>query len=176
MSDLFGITTIYVYCNIFHPQIVGDTSSHLLRTIPVNGKSGDIIAKTFGTTTRAWYACFQGEPMAGGYGQTGYGLGGLFRNLARRSMPLISTGAKVLGKIALKSGADFLGDVLSGKNVKEAAKARTVEAAHVAKRKAINKVMGQTGSGKHVKRTAKKRKASVSTAIICSQTKKRKTA
>jgi hypothetical protein len=31
--------------------------------------------------------------------------------------------AKALGKIALKSGADFLGDVLSGKNVKESAKA-----------------------------------------------------
>ena len=89
--------------------------------------------------------------------------------------------AKALGKIALKSGADFLGDVLLGKNVKESAKARTVEAAHVAKRKAINKVMGQTGSGKRakrsgsVKRTVKKRKASVSTARR-SQTKKRKTA
>jgi hypothetical protein len=124
---------------------------------------------------------FRGSPWQAGYGQTGYGLGGLFRNLARRSMPLIKTGAKALGKIALKSGADFLGDVLSGKNVKEAAKARTVEAAHVAKRKAINKVMGQIGSGKRakrsgsVKRTAKKRKASVSTARR-SQTKKRKTA
>jgi hypothetical protein len=96
-------------------------------------------------------------------------------------MPLIKTGANALGKIALKSWADFLGDVLSGKNVKEAAKARTVEAARVAKRKAINKVMGQIGSGKRakrsgsVKRTAKKRKASVSTARR-SQTKKRKTA
>ena len=47
VSDLFGITTIYVYCNIVQPQIVGDSSSHLLRTIPVNGKSGDVIAKTF---------------------------------------------------------------------------------------------------------------------------------
>ena len=76
---------------------------------------------------------FRGSPWQAGYGQTGYGLGGLFRNLARRSMPLIKTGAKALGKVALKSGADFLGDVLLGKNVKEAAKARTVEAAHVAK-------------------------------------------
>jgi hypothetical protein len=46
-TDLFGMTTIYVYCNIVQQQIVGDTSSHLLRTIPVNGKSGDVIAKTF---------------------------------------------------------------------------------------------------------------------------------
>jgi hypothetical protein len=45
-----------------------------------------------------------------------------------------------------------------------------MEAANVAKRKAMNKLMGQTGSGKRakrsrsVKRTAKKRKASVCTA------------
>ncbi|CAB3994887.1 Hypothetical predicted protein [Paramuricea clavata] len=52
-------------------------------------------------------------------------------------MPLIKTGAKALGNIALKSGTDFVGDVLAGRNVKEAAKARTVEAGNVAKRKAI---------------------------------------
>jgi hypothetical protein len=73
-----------------------------------------------------------------------------------------------------------VGDIFAGRNVKEAAKARTVEAANVAKRKAINKLMGQTGSGKRakrsrsVKRTAKKRKASIST-VRRSQSKKRKT-
>jgi hypothetical protein len=119
---------------------------------------------------------FRGSPW-----QVGYGLGGLFRSLATRAMPLIKTGAKALGNIALKSGTDFVGDVLAGRNVKEAAKARTVEAANVAKRKAMNKLMGQTGSGKRAKRsrsakrTAKKRKASTSTARR-SQTKKRKTA
>ena len=69
---------------------------------------------------------FRGSPW-----QVGYGLGGLFRSLARRAMPLIKTGAKALGNIALKSGTDFVGDVLAGRNVKEAAKARTVEAANV---------------------------------------------
>ncbi|CAB3990567.1 uncharacterized transposon-derived [Paramuricea clavata] len=119
---------------------------------------------------------FRGSPW-----QVGYGLGGLFRTLARRAMPLIKTGAKALGNIALKSGTDFVGDVLTGRNVKEAAKARTVEAANVAKRKAMNKLMGQTGSGKRAKRsrsakrTTKKRKASASTARR-RQTKKRKTA
>jgi hypothetical protein len=118
---------------------------------------------------------FRGSPW-----QVGYSLRGLFRSLARRAMPLIKTGAKALGNIALKSGADFVGDVLAGRSVKEAAKARTVEAANVAKGKAMNKLMGQTGSGKrkrsrNAKRTAKKRKASTSTARR-SQTKKRKTA
>ena len=47
VADLFGITAIYVYCNIVQPQIVGNTNVHLLRTIPVSGKSGDVITKIF---------------------------------------------------------------------------------------------------------------------------------
>ena len=47
VADLFSITAIYVYCNIVQPQIVGNTNVHLLRTIPVSGKSGDVITKTF---------------------------------------------------------------------------------------------------------------------------------
>ena len=46
-ADLYGITSIYVYCNIVQPQIVGNTSVPLRRTIPVSGKSGDVITKTF---------------------------------------------------------------------------------------------------------------------------------
>jgi hypothetical protein len=125
---------------------------------------------------------FPGSPWQAGYGhqmgaghQMGYGIGGLFRSVARAMMPMVKSGAKALGNIALKSGADFVGDVLAGRNVKEAAKARTVEAANVAKRKAISKLKSQTGSGKRAKRTAKKRKASTSTARS-NQTKKRKTA
>ena len=47
VADLRGMTTIYIYCNIVQPQIVGDTSAQLLRSIPVEGKSGDIVTKTF---------------------------------------------------------------------------------------------------------------------------------
>ena len=84
--------------------------------------------------------------------------------------PLAKRGAKILGDIAMQSGSDFLSDILTGKNVKEAAKAREMEAANTAKRKAISKLRGQTGSGrrtnrsKSVKRAGKKRKTSVSTA------------
>ena len=38
VAELHGITSIYVYCNIVQPQIVGNTSVPLLRTIPVSGK------------------------------------------------------------------------------------------------------------------------------------------
>ena len=96
-------------------------------------------------------------PWQIGHGQMGYGLGGLFRSIARAIMPMAKSGAKALGNIALKSGAIFVGDVLAGKNVKEAAKARALEAANVAKKKAVNKLMNQTGSGKRGwKQTAKK--------------------
>ena len=47
VADLPPISTIYVYCDIVEPQVVGDTSAQLLKTIPVEGKFGDVIAKTF---------------------------------------------------------------------------------------------------------------------------------
>ena len=100
---------------------------------------------------------FRGSPWQIGHGQMGYGLGGLFRSVARAVMPMVKSGAKALGNIALKSGANFMGDVLAGKNVKEAAKARTLEAANVAKRKAVNKLMNQTGSGKRGSKQAAKK-------------------
>ena len=62
---------------------------------------------------------FKGSPWQIGHGQMGYGLGGLFRSVARAIMPMVKSGAKTLGNIALSSGANFLGDVLAGKNVKK---------------------------------------------------------
>ena len=47
VTDLSTITSIYTYCDIIQPQIVGDTSAQLLRSIPVEGKYGDIVTKTF---------------------------------------------------------------------------------------------------------------------------------
>ena len=85
---------------------------------------------------------------------------------------MVKSGAKALGKIVLKSGRDLVSDVFEGKNVKEAAKARALEAANVAKGKAISKLTGQTGSGK---RANKRRKAPPSPARTA-PTKKRRTA
>ena len=121
---------------------------------------------------------FKGSPWQIGHGQMGYGLGGLFRSVARAIMPMVKSGAKTLGNIALSSGANFLGDVLAGKNVKKAAKSRLTEATGVAKQRAINRLQSltETGSGKRqsVKRKGKKRKISSANATS-KQTKKRKT-
>ena len=47
VADLTTVLTIYIYCDIVEPQIVGDTSAQLLKSIPAEGRFGDIIAKTF---------------------------------------------------------------------------------------------------------------------------------
>lgn len=47
VADLSAISTIYVYCDIVQPQVVGNTSAQLLRSIPAEGKFGDVITKTF---------------------------------------------------------------------------------------------------------------------------------
>ena len=130
---------------------------------------------------------FTGTPWMRGYGQVGFGLGGLFRSLARAVMPMVKSGAKALGKSALNAGANLLMDVSLGKDLKQAIKTRGKEAVSDARDKAINrlKTFAQTGSGKRAKKrptsrttkrrtTAKKRKASTSTARS-SQSKKRRT-
>ena len=70
---------------------------------------------------------FRGSPWQMGHGQKGYGLGALFRSVARTVMPLVKHGAKALGNIALNTGANFASDVLAGKNAKQSAKARALE-------------------------------------------------
>ena len=52
--------------------------------------------------------------------QKGYGLGGLLAKIGRMVLPILKPVAKSLGKQIIKSGAQFAGDVIDGKNVKEA--------------------------------------------------------
>ena len=108
---------------------------------------------------------FKGSSWQRGYGQVGYGLGGLFRNLGKIAKPMIKSGAKTLGNIALTSGVNLLGDVLAGKSVKQAARARALKGANVAKMQAIQRAQryAQTGQGRKRSRSStKKRKASAS--------------
>jgi hypothetical protein len=42
-----GFETMYIYCNIVEPQIVGDTVAPLLRTIKIEGKNLEIVNKVF---------------------------------------------------------------------------------------------------------------------------------
>ena len=42
-----GLHTFFVYTDIIEDQLVGDSHVKLLRTVPVSGKTGDIVAKSF---------------------------------------------------------------------------------------------------------------------------------
>ena len=84
--------------------------------------------------------------FAGAQYQRGHGLGSLFGSLLRSAMPLIKRGAVALGRGALKTGVRIAGDVLSGQNIKTAAKRRVTDA--------IGSI--RAPPGKRVKRTAAK--------------------
>ena len=51
--------------------------------------------------------------------QRGYGIGGIFKSLARYAIPLFKQGAKVVGKRALQAATEIGQDILQGKNVRE---------------------------------------------------------
>ena len=84
--------------------------------------------------------------FAGAQYQRGHGLGSLFGSLLRSAMPLIKRGAVALGRGALKTGVRIAGDVLSGQNIKTAAKRRVTDA--------ISSI--RAPPGKRIKRTAAK--------------------
>ena len=70
----------------------------------------------------------QGQSFSGAAFQRGYGLGNIFASLGKAILSLVKSGAKAIGKQALKSGVAFASDVLAGKNVKQAALERTKQA------------------------------------------------
>ena len=64
------------------------------------------------------------KPFRGPAMQKGYGLGGLFKGLARSFAPALKKGLISAGKKALKTGVAVLNDVAEGKNIKESVKQR----------------------------------------------------
>jgi hypothetical protein len=67
----------------------------------------------------------KGYPVfAGRRYQRGHGLGSIFGELFKAAMPLLKKGAKTLEREALKTGLNIAGDVVQGRNSKQAAKSR----------------------------------------------------
>ena len=85
--------------------------------------------------------------------QRGHGFGSLLGGLLRTVAPLIKRGALALGNRALKTGTQIAGDVLSGENIRTAAKRRTKTAG----RDLLQSLLG-TPPGKRVKRAAPKKR------------------
>ncbi len=65
----------------------------------------------------------------GAHMQRGYGIGSIFKSLARYAIPLFKQGAKVVGNRALQAATEVGQDVLQGKNVRESVKSRGKQAA-----------------------------------------------
>ena len=90
--------------------------------------------------------------FAGARVQRGHGFGSLFGGLLRSVAPLIKRGALALGNRPLKTGAQIAGDILSGENIRTAAKRRTKTAG----RDLLQSLLA-TPPGKRVKRAAPSR-------------------
>jgi hypothetical protein len=58
--------------------------------------------------------------------QRGHGLGSIFGGLFKAAMPLLKKGTKTLEREALKTGLNIAGDVVQGRNIKQAAKSRLI--------------------------------------------------
>ncbi|GBM48097.1 hypothetical protein AVEN_34417-1 [Araneus ventricosus] len=89
-----------------------------------------------------------------------YGSGGIFRRLFRAALPFLVKGGKALGKEALITGTNVINDVVSGEDIKIAAKRRREAGKNLA-RKAVEKVQSMIGRGKY-KRKRKQQKRLIS--------------
>ena len=71
--------------------------------------------------------------------QQGYGLGNIFSAISKTILPLVKSGAKAVGKEALRSGVGFASNVLAGKNAKQAAVDRAKAAGNSLLRRATKR-------------------------------------
>jgi hypothetical protein len=83
--------------------------------------------------------------------QHGYGIGGIFKSLARYAIPILKKTAKAVGRRALKVGVQVAQDVADGENVVVSAKTRG--------KQAVNDFMAGRGRKKPIKRAAPKKTA-----------------
>jgi hypothetical protein len=79
--------------------------------------------------------------------QRGYGIGSIFKSLARYAIPLFKQGAKVVGKRALQAATEVGQDVLRGKNVRESAKTHGREVIKMFAEQGAKALLHQAGRG-----------------------------
>lgn len=101
---------------------------------------------------------FSPSPYFRGGRQAGSGIGSIFRSIGRVVLPLVSKGAKAIGRQALSTGIQIAKDVVGGKSLKESAIRRGKQA----------------GKSLIKQATSRKRKAPVSTTTNIKRRKTRK--
>ena len=87
---------------------------------------------------RGGITVFRGSPIP--HVQYGRGFGSLFKSMGLMVTPLIGKAVHYAGKTGLETGIGLLSDVLSGENVKTAAKRRASAAFQQAKQDALGEV------------------------------------
>ena len=94
---------------------------------------------------RGGITVFRGSPIP--HVQYGHGFGSLFKSMGRMVTPLIGKAVRYAGKTGLETGIGLLSDVLSGENVKTAAKRRASEAFQQTKQDALEAVKRRRRQG-----------------------------
>ena len=105
----------------------------------------------------------------GGVIQKGYGIGGMFKNLARIAIPLFKRSAKAVRKRALKAATDVGQDVLEGKNVLKSLKSRGSDAVKELAQQGAKTLVHQTGRGRKRKRGQRSNLAFTKRPKLCSE-------
>ena len=86
--------------------------------------------------------------------QRGHGFGSVFKGLWRIVRPLVRSAGKAIGKQAIRSSAELMGDIARGENVMHSFKSRAEEGgrelASTTKRK-LEEIGQQHGSGKKLR-------------------------
>ena len=93
--------------------------------------------------------------------QYGRGFGSLFKSMGSIVTPLIGKAVRYAGKTGLETGIGLLSDVLSGENVKTAAKSRASAAFQQAKQDALEEVKRRRGAATTPTSGKKRRKRRV---------------
>ena len=115
---------------------------------------------------RGGITVFRGSPIP--HVQYGRGFGSLFKRMGRMVTPLIGKAVRYAGKTGLETGIGLLSDVLSGENVKTAAKRRASAAFQQTKKDALEEVKRRrqgpstttttTSTGKRKRKKGRKQK------------------
>ena len=98
--------------------------------------------------------------------QSGYGIGGIFKSLARHAIPLFKQGAKVVGKRALQAATEVGQDVLQGKNVREFVETRGGKVVKDFAEQGARTLLRQTGHGRKRRRSQRSNLSSVKKQIL----------
>ena len=94
--------------------------------------------------------------------QRGHGIGSFFRGLFRFVKPLLFSGAKAVGKEALKTGSNIITDILSNES-EQPVGAIFKNRFHQAKGNLEQKIKNMTGSGLSLKRKRKSKRTQFKT-------------